>query len=370
MDNLRLGLFIGAGASVPFGKFTTKNFKAHLLMKRERETHKSNRTKCEDIELSLLASPVFKDIEQILQIYDELETISSFSIYNNLILNNETIFYNNELVKFGLLSDFINCVSYINSKIKEELFSHYKWYNRDDENLLIIYDEIFSTFKDVKKIVFTTNYDRSIERYCQLKNIELLDGFRLGKHYIQWENNFDIIENSQDAILLLKLHGSLNWKVTGTVIEKSGSYEEISKNNENKDVFIKPTLDKKILLNVIKYQPFIDIFNKFEEYLKKIDVLIFIGFSFRDEGIVKMIKDNLIDKGKSIISISPTSKIEIKENLINKSMIKREDEDVFILNTNSIIKMIEKEISNKNIHEIVKDLQYAINYIKNINIYQ
>jgi hypothetical protein len=264
---------------------------------------------------------------------------------------------------FGHFGPFIECLTRINNRIKEEIFLHYKWDASHNDNLKNIYDKLLVLFDTSPKYIFTTNYDRAIEQYCELRDLTLCDGFQQGKHSIKWNNYFES-RHSKDSITLLKLHGSLNWKESNGVIEKTGGIETISGNEDISDVFIKPTLNKsKISESNKSFKIFDEIQDKFVEFLQELDVLIVIGFSYRDEGLVKLIEKNFLDDGKSIVSISPTAKKDIETNLLNAIPLTESRDFVYVTEKGSLIAAIPRKLDSDSVDDTIMEIKAALGQV-------
>ncbi len=158
----------------------------------------------------------------------------------------------------------------------------------DDKTKAIIeqYDKILQDIPQPWNIA-TTNYDNILESYCAQKELKLVNGFKpspLGDKRIWGKDNWDV---EGDSICLVKLHGSITWKRDGDDILEIGG---LGSWNVNDDIMITPTLpeDKDYDQSI-----FPDLFKKFKEMLDKTELLVVVGFSFRDTRITQMIRDQL-----------------------------------------------------------------------------
>lgn len=146
------------------------------------------------------------------------------------------------------------------------------------------YDSLFQHIQ--QPYIVTTNYDNVLETYCKRKEIGLVNGFRqssLGDGRI-WDGMFD---EQERALHLVKLHGSITWQEVD-----DGSTLEIGmpgQRNSTGDVMIVPTLGEKDYSSKI----FPRLLEKFKSILNNTDLLIVIGFSFRDPGINQMFAQRL-----------------------------------------------------------------------------
>ena len=109
----------------------------------------------------------------------------------------------------------------------------------------------------------------------------------------------------------------MNWKkhklydVVATV-EESRSRDP----NYVENILICPTLSPK---DGTEIEPSNTIRNEFKKFMEVADVCIIVGFSFRDEHINSIFSD-FIERGKSIIVISPSADKNVYTNLLRKDM--------------------------------------------------
>lgn len=161
------------------------------------------------------------------------------------------------------------------------------------------YDELFKQTKSYTMV--TTNYDNVLETYCEQVGLGIINGFKtshLGNRRIwdtdAWNDDEYQVEYDPDGSMdgylikmrLVKLHGSITWqKDNGTVLEIGSPGLRASTD----DVMIPPTLGEKSYDKDI----FPELLRGFEAILAKTDLLIVVGFSFRDPKITRMLQDRL-----------------------------------------------------------------------------
>ena len=152
--------------------------------------------------------------------------------------------------------------------------------------------------------IITTNYDNVLEVYCEEVGLGIINGFRassLGNRRIwdpdTWDDSEYDVDHGGDSpddyyatlarMRLVKLHGSITWQEEddGTVLE-IGS---IGPRNTKKDVMILPTLGEKDYSRSI----FPELWRQFEKVLAGTELLIVIGFSFRDPQINQVLLNRL-----------------------------------------------------------------------------
>ena len=155
--------------------------------------------------------------------------------------------------------------------------------------------------------IITTNYDLIIDR-CLKQN--MVDGFVNddNKENIKvWEDDWKLIENGTRVI---KLHGSINWqnhKDKNYRISKSGNQVRYVEKlpvpghrGTDRDVMLLPALNSK---DYDKH-PFNALYDQFVKIIDNTDLLVSIGYSFKDERINNEIKKR-IEKGLTLLAIMP-----------------------------------------------------------------
>ncbi|MGI0011736.1 MAG: hypothetical protein ACREAE_10090, partial [Nitrosopumilaceae archaeon] len=158
---MKIALFLGAGASVPFGKPTTLQLKQTLMKKYPYSSDPAYLS-------SFLGCDKFDDIEHVLQSLRDIQWFldsygAKFFSYAGYGLH---FHRGSDPIR---LEDFVKKeVIRIEKIIENDVFENYAWDNSKDEILSRIYDRIFQTLEkhSEKIMVFTTNYDRAIEEYC------------------------------------------------------------------------------------------------------------------------------------------------------------------------------------------------------------
>lgn len=149
--------------------------------------------------------------------------------------------------------------------------------------------------------ILTTNYDNIIERYYDGIEPPIRQGFKREGHSHVWRNYW-----SGEGRMLVKIHGSLLWKRDG---DKIKAYDTKAERNSNEDVMIYPDRS----LKKYKNKPFNELFLQTKKILEKTNLLIVLGFSFRDKNINKILRYNL-DDGMKMIVFSKDAVGDIKAN--------------------------------------------------------
>lgn len=151
------------------------------------------------------------------------------------------------------------------------------------DDVVSTYDELF---QHMPRNIVTTNYDNVLEAYCERAGLDLANGFtksRLGDRRT-WGG---VWEDGENALHLVKLHGSITWQKddNGMVLE----FGRPGLRDIDKDVVIAPTLGEKDYKDGI----FPELLDKFRTLLAEAELLIVIGFSFKDPGINQMFRERL-----------------------------------------------------------------------------
>ena len=295
---MKVSLFLGAGASVPFDMPTTERFRGLM--------HEEPKIQKDDIMLQLLNAPGFKDIEHVLRAIEDIEDIKGE-------------YGKSFLASFNLTpQSFPNTFLQELDSCKETIIKYvYQYYSFDTEKIQKVkehYDSIFKGLHLEKKIhVFTTNYDQIVEEYVRnTKGLFPNDGFKHDEKTqknIFDSKNFDANrdDDGRTTVNIYKLHGSLNWKkVNGQIMRQD---TENQSQNKSENILIYPTLDPK---NGLDEEPYKTISSKFKTHIKNTDVFVVVGYSFRDAPINDIFK-KFVELGKKLIVISPTVSTDIND---------------------------------------------------------
>lgn len=346
---LRAVLFLGAGASKPFGIPTMKELTDYVLnnLNDEHKTCIENiRNRLENINKEKI------DIEAILECVDGLcdleiskRKLGKFAEYL-LTFEDPLLGIKHEIYK--------EISGEIRKMIREECFL-----TQDIDTLTLLYDKIFddkclgrikaakiNLQKPYKNLidVFTTNYDLCFERYCDERRKDISDGFK---------NEYYINEFQEDMMKFIKIHGSTNYSVqeNGRIrkSDKAINIGEVSiKGTAQSEVMIYPTTEK-----YLSKEPFFSMLIKFKDSISAPNeedriIIVFIGYSFRDSVINNIILDSIKLYGNRIrlIVLDPNAKQIIKNNLCVKESIN--------------VVAIEKEFSREN-EEWYNELHPVIN---------
>ena len=287
---MNIALFLGAGASVPYGKPATAEL--NNILSSQINQPNDFLPHFPDIEHTLTA------IQDIVK-FGETEGGSWFSQRRD---------------------NFIEEFKIIEKTIHDQIYQIYSWEHNHDEKASIILSLIFDYIrKQGSEItVFTTNYDRSVEEYCNQpeRKLRCIDGFSPEYGQYVWTGyNTNLNENDGTPnVFLYKLHGSLDWAVHKHRGSVNTHVEQIYTNipNYDKNLLIYPTL----LKNYAEHDElFTIIHNEFSQKLHLQSICIVVGFSFRDERIKKQFIE-FIKSGKILIVVDPNKDIDFQNMLL------------------------------------------------------
>lgn len=319
---MKIALFLGAGASVPYGMPTTKDLLDKIW--------------CGDLGFprdDLLDFDRFPDIEHILSILDQLLVFMA-SPAGKLL--GEFIRSAPDEEKFDKPS-YLLAVKRFRTYIKDSQTSkeiierlitqNYKWDASKNESAEKILRPLFELVRSNKGhiTIFTTNYDTVIEEYCSQpdRNIECIDGFK--PHAVKrtrvWDGKFIPQDDTfTTKVFLYKLHGSMNWLVgeSGDPKPILHKHDTSVSDDTTRNMYIRPSLDAQY--ETTRKEPCATILCKFSQILPTFDACIVIGHSFRNFNISKNLIE-FVKAGKILVLLSPTAVADFKGNALNEGAI-------------------------------------------------
>lgn len=151
--------------------------------------------------------------------------------------------------------------------------------------------------------LYTTNYDFSVEEIAEGLEMQVVDNFRRGAfNRFFWDESLSSYD--QDGLVVVKLHGSVNWYTTS-------DHKRIEKLNINaiqnreglpvERVAIFPTRFKDI------YEThFFSLYKMFIRAIDESKLIIVVGHSLRDEYIRAAIREGFRDPEFKMVYIGPT----------------------------------------------------------------
>ncbi|MFC1507581.1 SIR2 family protein [Thermoproteota archaeon] len=304
-------LFLGAGASAPFGYPVMSELNNLLL------------NSITDNEGDLLYHFYLngnRDAETVIQSIQTLENIEQRGL--DKLFNYVT--YQGRKNQIGAeFKKFIIICKDLHRSIEAKIFDTYQ-FNPNISSIFPLYQQLFTIIKEHQKNigsndpleVYTTNYDRIIEEFSYAsENYSIYDGFEYDskqqRHF--WNPEFSagkLTKELQTVINLYKLHGSLNWKKTDHGIERVTL--EIKNVPRIRDLLIYPGSK-----SPPEEEPFRTLYEKFENQMKQKNKqsLLVIGFSFRDPYINKIIRDFIRSENGKLIVVSKNCKETLARNL-------------------------------------------------------
>lgn len=293
---MKMTLFLGAGASVfaemPTTKRLVRMVQDNTFGRKNWESPGAKR-----LAVNIIKAHIEKDVEEL---YSTIRDMIAAEMQHRTIVDYKTKKYNNEELdcvrRITTLYDSnetvkdettdtdetIRTLESLERDIRDTLLNNLMVGPRHLNTIGSTYSKLF---KFVSHIV-TTNYDNVLETYCEQAKLNLVNGFKssyLGYRRI-WSGAW---EDENNALHLIKLHGSITWQKDG-----DGTVLEIGRpglRGMDRDVMIAPTLGKKDYGNDI----FPALLNRFETVLGKTELLVVVGFSFRDPEINRILRCRL-----------------------------------------------------------------------------
>lgn len=348
---MNIALFLGAGASVPYGMPTTE------MLWRKIVSGKTNFPRKD-----LLRNDEFRDIEHVLHVLDELikfaqsragrlydlHTKKMFKDYSSRMgkLTAQTAHLPYSLVAGDTFSQKLRAITakpnpptstfdnYATASrsakeiIENTITREYRW---DPSSASIVEKVLGPLFelaksKEGRVTVFTTNYDVVVERYCENSGgrARCIDGFKLdeARRMLVWDDKFSVDDYGRrhcTDVLLYKLHGSMSWLAGNadapyTIVQKPDESESASR---ARDMYIRPSLDVKD--EATQKEPYATILGRFVEALPSFDACIVIGYSFRDLHISSRLVE-FATSGRLLIAVSPTASADFWKNALREEL--------------------------------------------------
>ena len=310
---MRAALFLGAGASVCAGMPTTKEFLkaywSHIIGAplradgRDRNIRRFIR--------DIIAEHRDVDIEKL---YDGVERAIDFCESQNCRPIAEQLVRGNNMDR----ATITDALKRLRSDIQECLRQAYLRGGCVDgvvRNLPLscayVDEGVWNAIWDVVKgagvdkfEVFTTNYDGVMELYAEDSHLILVNGFTQHRRADNvWTGEWN--DPGEPALYLTKLHGSVSWyrDRKNRVVEPDIPAQSAA----HHDTMIFPTEGPKDYTGA----PFTKLMERFRDEMKGVDTLLVIGFSYRDEEIVDVIKKEM-GRGMVLISLSPDAVADIR----------------------------------------------------------
>jgi SIR2-like domain len=303
--------FFGAGATRPLGKLLMGEFIEHL---------EANR--------GFRGRPLFREIvgkERDLEfLFEELDEWIGKGYYAPLSLfprieSSELGIAGTDRTHEQFLDGFrevLRQAAEIRSELKREVFNTYREIN-NPQAVVDLFQPLFeavSAFDGARPhplVIFTTNYDPSIETFYERSSARysLHDGFfhdESAMTYVWHRAEFDqfVPSAGKKHIVLFKLHGSTNWTKTKTRITKSPTSIYVEDDSAHENVLIYPAKRK-----VAIAEPFFTGYDYFQRCAERGQLCIVIGYSFRDyDALTKLMSASAQNSKLTVLLIDPNAR--------------------------------------------------------------
>jgi hypothetical protein len=195
----------------------------------------------------------------------------------------------------------------------------------------------------IVNVVATVNYDLVLEIYSTQTNIAVIPKFlRRGFKSTNGSDVLAINEITQGAMDLeyIKLHGSIDWW-----LNDQGKVVRSTEQNNPFEVLIDRTMIYPIYEKFVSKDPFFALYQYFRKMLFKDDIVIVIGYSFRDASINNAFLDWLRSK--------PTSRLIIVARQEKQNNIRA------IFNNNARIQFVDTYFGQNG---FINSLEYVLSH--------
>ena len=318
-------VFIGAGASVPFGIPTMTGMVQQL-------EERMNEQKNPPLNLDFVVNQkLYQDIKSRLKYYKDYDIESLITVLQDMIdferietrvLGNPSVHHFLAEGKGNDASKMVESLRLFSKENREEaakLLKQVQNFVAESCNIrkkpFEIYTEFFhsvlmkqvgmNSFKELahgashntKKfnlIVFTTNYDCVLEAYCDTLRFEYDCGESTNQKISIGKENTALYSFDRDAFMIHKLHGSINWyrDENGRMCYASqpariGETMSLGR-RVAKELLIYPAYEKYTFR-----EPFYQMFHYLKECLSTFYACYVVGYSFRDEDILGLFHNSM-----------------------------------------------------------------------------
>lgn len=269
-------LFLGAGASMPYGKPLMGEFVRSFRFKGIGE----------NIHLrglgnpSLLLNAICDKQEDLEFLIEELDALSSRDYLERSSFDpNPPGTGVGQQWRWPEFQALAREARELLAQLKREVYLQYRSIPIPAETAILVRPISLLQTDSYPTVVFTTNYDPAVEKFCAEQSLRLIDGFRHDdrtQEYVWNRAAFDGPLAPLGALVLFKLHGSANWhKDHGRIIKGPPTYDVGDPDYQN--VMIYPATRK-----VATEDPFFTAYDYLEQCLDKADSCLVVGYSFRD----------------------------------------------------------------------------------------
>ena len=235
-----------------------------------------------------LAQVIYKDYRNRLKrVIGELEATLSPQQHPPILISDESIerpiLYSQRWVRTKVLDEITSrldalqkALSYINTEVLKRLAS----VQLDSDRINKLQKFITDLKKHFNLNIFSTNYDKVIGLIQQSRY------YYLKPH----SDEIDIkkIINQQHDINYFPLKGMVDWRFSD---DRQAIYQGLIPGSSIADAVVM-TLENDAKYEDLQF-PHKELYGKFKQELQTADYLLFIGFSFRDERVVKLLKQRI-----------------------------------------------------------------------------
>jgi hypothetical protein len=323
LANAKVVILTGAGASLPLGRYTTKEFVDHCLQTASPSLLAMRDQLIRDC-LEAIEQRAKVDGWDIELILDRLERQAEAC----LLLARENGFARHLQQRNGdRVASYGHAMQKVADAIYDEVIRHYSGVNAERAAALyrpLLVDFLTVWFRGSPEVdlgrtlpFFTLNYDTAVEAAASLlPEVRLIDGLErvAGATERRWTRTvFERIEEDRERItvILSKMHGSVRWGRVGP--KGNGGQDDIIAElptgvgkdpGDYKHAVLYPTLAPK----PVDVEPFRTGYRIFRECLRGARVLIAIGTSLRDPEVTAAIRDGMDDNPDlHLVVVSPSA---------------------------------------------------------------
>ena len=315
---MKIALFLGAGASVFTGHPTAEGLMKTLKKRVKDDWSMGGATErimegYDDIE------KLYDGIDRMLSMRDGVRDDAHYGIRN--VVPIVRALYGGD-GSFKATLDELERLKPIIDDILRESFK-----DAGDPGLIArMYGEVTRFIEDCgsdELHVFTTNYDMVIEEYARECGLELVTGseYRRSTDNV-WVGKWKARTNNTKRLYLTKLHGSVNLYEDGRMLREA---EDVTRRPSGRSFMIPPTEGPKDYSGV----PFSILMKRFEEEMVDVELLLVIGYSYRDDDIADIIWKRLDSGEMKMIAVSPT--IETNARISGETELKPVQANVITL---------------------------------------
>lgn len=272
-------LFLGAGASKPFGKMLMGEFISHL----ESQNAFGRQTLFKEI----VSTPESRDLEHLFEELDEWSRKGYSQQGGSVQLRSGPRASSEPLMK-----QLARNAGWLQESLRREVFNAYRDIDTSHRQELVqrfaaLLGVLHNAYDPGKNplVIFTTNYDPAVETFCRSRAVEynLCDGFVPQPNAASqiWSrgsiDQFQVEAVREKRVVLFKLHGSTTWFKSGNDFVKSDVPIYTPGDGSFENLLIYPA-KKKVALN----DPYFTGYDYFQRTLEHCKLCVVIGYSFRD----------------------------------------------------------------------------------------